>query len=73
MSLVSDSVATPADATASPLRRLLRYEIGVIPLPYFLAIALIVFLSAHFGLLPKTMIGGLAVIMTLGMFFGQVG
>jgi malate:Na+ symporter len=73
MSLISDSVAAPADATASPLRRLLRYEIGVIPLPYFLAIALIVFLSAHFGLLPKSMIGGLAVIMTLGMFFGQVG
>lgn len=32
-----------------------------------------VFLSAHFGLLPKTMIGGLAVIMTMGVFFGQIG
>ncbi|MCU1733421.1 MULTISPECIES: 2-hydroxycarboxylate transporter family protein [unclassified Pseudomonas] len=73
MSLVSDSAVAPADTATSPLRRLLRYEIGVIPLPYFLGIALTVFLSAHLGLLPKTMIGGLAVIMTMGMFFGQIG
>ena len=73
MSLVSDSALAPASTTDSALRRLLRYEIGVIPLPYFIGIALIVFLSAHFGLLPKTMIGGLAVIMTMGMFFGQIG
>ncbi|NQD75518.1 2-hydroxycarboxylate transporter family protein [Pseudomonas sp. CM27] len=62
---------------ALPARRrfsaLMEYEIGVIPLPYFLGIALIVFLSAHLGYLPKTMIGGLAVIMTMGMLLGQVG
>ncbi len=73
MSLVSDSAVTQDDTATSPLRRLLRYEIGVIPLPYFIGIALTVFLSAHFGLLPKTMIGGLAVIMTMGVFFGQIG
>ncbi|WP_175652391.1 2-hydroxycarboxylate transporter family protein [Pseudomonas sp. Marseille-P9899] len=73
MSLVSDSAVAHDDTATSPLRRLLRYEIGVIPLPYFIGIALIVFLSAHFGLLPKTMIGGLAVIMTMGVFFGQIG
>lgn len=50
-----------------------RYEIGVIPLPIFLGIAVIVFLSAHLGYLPKNMIGGLAVIMTMGVFFGQLG
>ncbi len=73
MSLVSDSAVAPADTANTALRRLLRYEIGVIPLPYFIGIALVVFLSAHFGLLPKTMIGGLAVIMTMGVFFGQIG
>ena len=52
------------------LRSLGAYEIGVIPLPIFLGIALIVFLSAHLGFLPKNMIGGLAVIMTMGVFFG---
>ncbi|WP_313515922.1 2-hydroxycarboxylate transporter family protein [Pseudomonas sp.] len=55
------------------LRALCAYEIGVIPLPVFAVIALIVFLSAHLGYLPKNMIGGLAVIMTMGVFFGQVG
>lgn len=55
------------------LSSLFAYEIGVIPLPIFLGIAFIVFLSAHLGFLPKNMIGGLAIIMTMGVFFGQVG
>ncbi|RAI65573.1 malate permease [Pseudomonas fluorescens] len=55
------------------LRSLCAYEIGVIPLPVFLGIAVIVYLSAHLGFLPKNMIGGLAIIMTMGMFFGQMG
>lgn len=55
------------------IQRLRSYEIGVIPLPIFLGIAVIVFLSAHLGFLPKNMIGGLAVIMTMGVFFGQMG
>lgn len=55
------------------LRSLCAYEIGVIPLPIFLGIAVIVYMSAHLGFLPKNMIGGLAVIMTMGVFFGQLG
>lgn len=62
-----------ASSKKSRFSALMEYEIGVIPFPYFLGISLIVFCSAHFGLLPKTMIGGLAVIMTLGMFLGQLG
>lgn len=73
MSNALDHAATPGSTPTSLARRLLSYEIGVIPLPWFIAIALTVFCSAHFGWLPKTMIGGLAVIMTLGMFFGQLG
>ena len=55
------------------LQRLRTYEIGVVPLPIFIGIAVIVYLSAHLGFLPKNMIGGLAVIMTMGVFFGQLG
>jgi len=65
--------ATLASTKKSRFSALMEYEIGVIPFPYFLGIALIVFMSAHFGLLPKSMIGGLAVIMTLGMLLGQIG
>ncbi|AYG44669.1 malate permease [Pseudomonas sp. Leaf58] len=68
MTLVTQAMPTRRRFTA-----FMEYEIGVIPLPYFLGIALIVFLSAHLGYLPKTMIGGLAVIMTMGMLLGQVG
>lgn len=67
------TTVTLASPPKSRLSALLKYEIGVIPFPYFLGISLIVFMSAHFGLLPKTMIGGLAVIMTLGMLLGQIG
>lgn len=77
---MNNSIEQTAACDAAPTsgaRRLLRsfatYEIGVIPLPYFITIAVIVFCSAHFGYLPKTMIGGLAVIMTMGVFFGQLG
>lgn len=66
-------IDAPRDGGLRQLRSLCGYEIGVIPLPIFLGIAVIVYLSAHLGFLPNNMIGGLAVIMTMGMFFGQLG
>lgn len=73
MNNAAQNTAERSGENPSLVRRLLAYEIGVIPLPYFLGIAVIVFCSAHYGYLPKSMIGGLAVIMTLGVFFGQLG
>ena len=46
-------------------------EVGTVPLMLFVGIAAIVATSAWAGLLPKNMIGGLAVIMTLGFAFGD--
>lgn len=63
----------PPSAMTERLKSLCAYEIGVIPLPIFIGIACIVFLSAHLGFLPKNMIGGLAIIMTMGVFLGQLG
>lgn len=48
-------------------------EVGAVPLMLFVGIAAIVATSAWAGLLPKNMIGGLAVIMTLGFAFAKVG
>jgi len=62
--------SVPSRASWAHLR---SYCIGMIPLPLFAGIALVVFLAAHFGYLPANMIGGLAVIMTLGLLFGQLG
>ena len=48
-------------------------KVGAVPLMLFVGIAAIVATSAWAGLLPKNMIGGLAVIMTLGFAFAKVG
>ncbi|RMA89720.1 MULTISPECIES: 2-hydroxycarboxylate transporter family protein [Enterobacter] len=48
-------------------------EVGTVPLMLFVGIAAIVATSAWAGLLPKNMIGGLAVIMTFGFAFAKVG
>jgi malate:Na+ symporter len=44
-----------------------------VPLTLFIGIAAIVAVSAMAGLLPKNMIGGLAVIMTLGFALAKIG
>ncbi|WP_194205949.1 2-hydroxycarboxylate transporter family protein [Superficieibacter sp. 1612_C1] len=67
---------TPASrfAFAGPASRLLsNTEVGTVPLILFMGIAMIVALSAWAGVLPKNMIGGLAVIMTLGFAFAKIG
>ena len=48
-------------------------EVGTVPLMLFVGIAAIVATSAWAGLLPKNMIGGLAVIMTLGFALAKIG
>lgn len=68
---LSSSVdASPAGAQLSRLHGL---EVGAVPLLLFIGIASIVAISAIAGLLPKNMIGGLAVIMTLGFAFAKIG
>lgn len=48
-------------------------DVGAVPLTLFVGIATIVAVSAMAGLLPKNMIGGLAVIMTLGFALAKIG
>ncbi|SEK34168.1 malate:Na+ symporter [Kosakonia sacchari] len=68
---LSSSVdVSPAGAQLSRLHGL---EVGAVPLLLFIGIASIVAISATAGLLPKNMIGGLAVIMTLGFAFAKIG
>lgn len=56
-----------------PLRFLGNIEVGSVPLALFITIAAIVAASGAAGLLPKNMIGGLAVIMTLGFALAKIG
>ncbi|WP_413733566.1 2-hydroxycarboxylate transporter family protein [Sodalis sp. RH21] len=48
-------------------------DISSVPLILFITIASIVFISAYSSYLPKNMIGGLAVIMTLGFLLSHIG
>lgn len=48
-------------------------EVGSVPLVLFVGIAIVVAIAAYANVLPKNMIGGLAVIMTLGFAFAKIG
>lgn len=55
------------------LRTLGNAEVGSVPLMLFVGIAIVVAVAAYANVLPKNMIGGLAVIMTLGFAFAKIG
>lgn len=59
---------------ARPALRILgNAEVGSVPLVLFVGIAIVVAVAAYASVLPKNMIGGLAVIMTLGFAFAKIG
>lgn len=59
---------------ARPALRILgNAEVGSVPLVLFVGIAIVVAIAAYGNVLPKNMIGGLAVIMTLGFAFAKIG
>lgn len=72
----NNSLNHPIDKTlpsGQAPRLLSNIEVGAVPLALFIGIAAIVAISATAGLLPKNMIGGLAVIMTLGFALAKIG
>ncbi|KAB2329618.1 2-hydroxycarboxylate transporter family protein [Bacillus mesophilum] len=52
---------------------LLHINIGVIPLPLYLCIATVVYLATVYEVLPTDMIGGFAIIITMGILLGEIG
>lgn len=52
---------------------LMNFKVGVIPLPLYLVLALIIFAASIYGKLPADMIGGFAFMMIMGIFLGDVG
>lgn len=55
------------------MAKVLRFKIGVIPVPVYLVLAVIIFAAAALGQLPNDMIGGLAVIMIMGVLLSHLG
>ncbi|MGX7417259.1 2-hydroxycarboxylate transporter family protein [Carnobacterium gallinarum] len=50
-----------------------KVKVGAIPLPAYLAMAIVIMLSAYFEELPVNMLGGFAIILSLGWFLGGIG
>ncbi|MCI1035549.1 2-hydroxycarboxylate transporter family protein [Raoultella terrigena] len=72
----NNSLNHPVDNSlpARPALRMLgSAEVGSVPLVLFVGIAIVVAVAAYASVLPKNMIGGLAVIMTLGFAFAKIG
>jgi malate:Na+ symporter len=55
------------------LSKLNELKIGVIPLPLYVALALIIYGASVYNQLPPDMIGGFAVIMVMGILLGDIG
>ncbi|BES82959.1 L-malate permease [Pectobacterium araliae] len=50
-----------------------KKKIGSVPVALFMAITAVVAIAAYEGYLPKNMIGGFAVIMTMGFLLAHIG
>ena len=48
-------------------------KVGVVPLPLYLVLAVVIFTASMYGKLPADMIGGFAVIIIMGILLGDIG
>ncbi|MEH0833101.1 2-hydroxycarboxylate transporter family protein [Pectobacterium cacticida] len=62
-----------SETQTSFVRDFFKKKIGAVPIALFIAIAAIVALAAYKGYLPKNMIGGFAIIMTMGFLLAHIG
>lgn len=53
--------------------KLIHMKVGIIPLPLYITLAVIIFIASVYNALPADMIGGFAIIMILGVLFGDLG
>ncbi|WP_419690225.1 2-hydroxycarboxylate transporter family protein [Burkholderia theae] len=68
--------ASPVQTSVPPhtrLSSLFNLKIGGMPLPMFVALALVTILAAITKRLPNDMIGGCAVLMLSGLLLGEIG
>lgn len=70
---VPKQASVSSESYVRPLSKVLGFKIGVIPLPIYILLAIIIFAAAALGQLPNDMIGGLAVIMIMGVLLSYLG
>lgn len=64
---------TTASTAVMPAQGLRDYKIMGIPLPFFMALTAVVFLTTYLQVLPKGMVGALPLMMALGAIFNEIG
>jgi malate:Na+ symporter len=69
----SEQAVVNDQGKSSRLEKICTYTIGVIPLPLYLILSVIIYTASVYGRLPADMIGGFAMLMILGIFLGDVG
>lgn len=70
---VPKQASVSSESYVRPLSKVLGFKIGVIPLPIYILLGIIIFAAAALGQLPNDMIGGLAVIMIMGVLLSYLG
>jgi len=55
------------------LKKIGQIKIGVVPLPLYVILALVIYAASVYNQLPADMIGGFAVIIVMGILLGDLG
>lgn len=69
-----DIIVEPSAGGKSRIMSIMeKLRVGVVPLPVYLVLAAVVVGAVTVGKLPKDMIGGFAIILTVGILLGHLG
>lgn len=55
------------------IKNIFKIKIGPLPLPLYIIMAAVITILSIYGKLPADMLGGIAVMMIIGMFLGDIG
>ncbi|ADK16870.1 Citrate/malate transporter [Clostridium ljungdahlii DSM 13528] len=67
------TINMPKSENNNFISKFVNYKIGVTPLPIFIVLVAIIYFASVTKKLPADMIGGFAIIIVLGTFFGDLG
>ena len=69
---MENKTVTPNKST-SPQKKWMDFKVGSVPLPVYIVMAAVIVLAGVMQQLPVNMLGGFAVILTLGWLLGTIG
>lgn len=69
----NNKLVTTSDTKSHFIGRWMEIRIGYTPLPVYIVLATIIMITAFLQQLPVNMLGGFAVILTMGWLLGTIG